>query len=426
MDIETIKETGGIIRSLLRFTAAIFITLLVWGCGAVPHLKEGSETSYIRLPFVRVLLENGSPELTISGGSSFAIECVGGGKNVVYYSSRPITVRTDEGLISLAMGKTRINDSFEEINIMPRSDRELLSYRNQKYRGMLRVIPHGINLRLINIIHMDDYLRGVVPPEMGTVTEADSEAIKAQAVAARTYSLGHLSQYAGEPYDMRSDVADQLYQGASVETPLISRAIDETRGYVIKYGDNLINAYYHSTCGGSTDYIEEVWDKPAAPYLRAVADSGACGWSKYSHWRETYRPEQMKMMIEQYLSSERGREIHIGDLEDISITARTAGGRVAEMEIRTADRTYTFGGDKVRWIFRRSSNPELILQSARFDVRTEFDSSRRLTRIELDGSGYGHGVGMCQCGAMGMSHNGRKFDQILAFYYPNTKLVKLY
>ena len=402
------------------------LILIIWGCGVVPRLHEGTEAGYVRLPFVRVLLENGRKELTIESGKNFSIECTRGGNSYVYYSTQPVTIHQERGRLSIWMKQSKVDGDFSEILIMPRHKNDFLRIYDRPYRGMFRIVPYGANLRLINIVHMDDYLKGVVPPEIGKVGEPELEAVKAQAVAARTYAMAHLSQYPEEPYDMKSDVSDQLYDGVRVENDLVSKAIDQTRGYVIKYKDNLINAYYHSTCGGSTDDIDEVWDKAGMPYLRPVRDSGFCSWSKYYNWKESYSAKQIKMRIEEYLSSERGRQIRIGDILDIIIRGHTAGGRVADMVVRTTDGDYTFGKDKIRWVFTRSSNPELILQSAGFDVRPEYDGNGKLSRVDFIGGGYGHGVGMCQCGALGMARAGRKYGDILTHYYRNVTLAKLY
>ncbi|SYZ74833.1 conserved hypothetical protein [Candidatus Zixiibacteriota bacterium] len=414
------------VRPSLRLFVGLAVIIVVWGCSAVPQLHEGGEMVNVRLPFVRVLVENNSPEVKISSHGSYSLEGLIGDKSYVYYSSHPIQIRPDRGMMSLSLGRDKIGERYDEVMVMPRGGDGYLEFNGKGYRGMLRIVRHGMNLMVINVAHIDDYLKGVVPPEMGKVGDSDLEAIKAQAVAARTYSMSRLSQYPGESYDLRNDVTDQLYEGVEAEVPLISKAIDATRGYVIKFQDGFITAYYHSTCGGYTDDIEEVWDKPAAPYLRAVDDSGACSWSKYYRWHETYTAQQLKMRLEQYLSADRGREVHLDDITDIRITSRTAGGRVAEMILKTTSRDYTFGKDKIRWVFKRSSNPELILQSAKFDVEPLYDNNGRLIKVDFAGGGYGHGVGMCQCGAMGMARRGKKFDQILKFYYRNTNLVKLY
>jgi stage II sporulation protein D len=420
------NNLGNYLHQGFLFQTAIILIIIIWGCTAVPRLKEGSELSFIRLPFARVLIDNDVKEINISGVGQYAVECIRGEENYVYHSSQSMKVMQEDGRLTLYANKSRIGDDFDEIILSPRAKKGFLKYNNRRYRGMFRIILRGSSLRLINIVHIDDYLKGVVPPEMGPVGKEEFEAIKAQTIAARTYSLKRLSQYPGEPFDLRSDVTDQLYQGVESENELISEAIEQTRGYVIKYGDSLITAYYHSTCGGNTDQIEEVWDKPAAEYLKSVTDSGACEWSKYYHWKESYTPEQLKMRIERFLSSENGREISIENITDIKITKRTSGGRVAELVVQTKNSEYAFGKDKIRWAFKRSSKPELILPSARFTIELLRDDAGELIRIDFVGGGYGHGVGMCQCGAMGMSRNGREFKQILSLYYKDTRLVKLY
>ncbi len=413
-------------RWLLRPAAGILLILIVWGCGAVPDLKEGSEGAFVRLPFVRILLENNSKSLTITSGTHFALECMKNDKSLVYQTSQPITFGQDGGRISVRTNRDRIGDGFNEVVVIPRGNKGLLSYRGKRYRGMFKIIPHGSNLRLINIVHMDDYLKGVVPPEIGFVGEKEFEAIKAQAVAARTYSMSHLSQYPGEPFDMKSDISDQVYLGMGAEKDIVSRAVEETSGYVAKYRGEFINAYYHSTCGGYTDDIDAVWDKAPEPYLRAVNDSGYCKWSKYFTWNESYTSGQLKIMIEQFLSAERGRVVSIGDIIDLHIKSNTAGGRIAELVVETSRGNFSFSGDRIRWVIKRSSNPEMILQAARFKVKTSHDVAGKLVRADFEGGGYGHGVGMCQCGALGMARNGWKYKNILTFYYRDVEIIKLY
>jgi len=420
---------GKYLRKAIRYSASIgtilLLMVIVWGC-TVPGLQEGSESNYMRLPFVRVLLDGSHSEYTVDSKGSFSVECISGDKSMVYYSTRGVTVKQARRRLAVFIGRDKLDGEYDEILFTPRSEKHFLNYGGKRFRGVFRIIPNGGNLRIINVIHLDEYLKGVVPSEIGFTGDAEFEAIKAQAVAARTYSMSHLDQYPGEPFDLRSDVADQVYNGVRVEKEIVSRAIDETRGYVMKYNDKLINAYYHSTCGETTDDIDEVWDKKSQPYLRAVPDSGFCSWSKYSSWRESYTAKQLKLRLEEYLSSERGRIVRIGHITDMEITGRTAGGRVASMQIRTSERPIVTGKDKIRWVFTRSSNPEMILQSAAFDIEKSFDINGRLNRVDFIGQGYGHGVGMCQCGAIGMSRAGRKHEDILKHYYRNVDLIRLY
>lgn len=414
------------VKVFSRLGSGLLLIVVIWGCGAIPALKEGTESNYVRLPFVRILLDNGTDEMLITSGTPFSIECMKGDKSYIYHASHPVKATIKNGLISVSMNRSKIGEGFDNVIISPRGNRGFLGYKNRRYRGMFKILPRGSNMQLINIAHMDDYLKGVVPPEIGFSGEKELEAIKAQAVAARTYSMSHLLQYPDEPYDMKADVSDQVYLGIEVEKDNINRAVDETRGFVIRHRGQLISAYYHSTCGGYTDDIAEVWDKADAPYLRAVHDSGYCSWSKYYGWKESYTGKQLKLMIEQYLSSMRGRQISIGDITDIYVRAKTPGGRISDLAVKTAQGKYTFGKDKIRWVIKRSSNPELILQSARFKIETDHDSKGRLIRADFSGGGYGHGVGMCQCGAIGMARKGWEFADILTYYYKNTDISKLY
>jgi stage II sporulation protein D len=291
---------------------------------------------------------------------------------------------------------------------------------------MIRLLPRGDIVRVINILYLEDYLRGVVPPEIGLRVETELEAVKAQAVAARTYAMAHLKQYEGDPYDMKASILDQVYEGYSGENELSNKAIDATAGLVMMNQDVMIDAYFHSTCGGRTDDIDDVWDRKEVPYLKSVDDQGACSWSKYYTWQETFTEQQLRGRIEQYLASDRGRELRVGQITDVTISERTAGGRVRRLLVRTDQDVFRFEKDRIRWVIGRTSNPELILPSDRFDVELERDGSQNVVRVKFSGQGYGHGVGMCQCGAIGHSRNGWKFDRILQLYYTNVNIKKLY
>ncbi len=414
------------IKHLVLSAISLLLFIIIFGCGMVPDLKEGSESIHVRLPFVRILLDDTRSSLTVDSETPYSLECLRGEKSLVYHASYPVQIKKRGGELAVYLGSDMIGDNFNEIIVAPRGNSGFLEYDYRRYRGIFKMLPRGRNIQVINIVHMDDYLKGVVPHEIGFNKERDGEAIKAQAVAARTYAMAHLSQYADTPYDMKADISDQVYMGVNGEVDNISRAVDSTRGYIIKYRGNLINAYYHSTCGGFTDDIDEVWDKQAEPYLRAVEDSGYCSWSKYYNWKESYTARQLKLRIEEYLSSQRGRTIRIGDITDMYVRSLTAGGRVALLVVETTSGDYQFGRDKIRWVFTRSSNPELILQSARFSLNVQKDANGRLKRADFIGGGWGHGVGMCQCGAIGMSRAGWKFEDILTYYYHNTEILKLY
>lgn len=414
-------------RLFLRISSGLVLLVLLWSCATVPGLQEESVSNFIRVPFVRALLDVSSEEVSMSADGSFAIECLSGGVQEVFYSSQPVRVMNERGQLTVINHRgDEIRYGLDEVNIIPRGSGNRARLGKKQYRGILKVLPHGETSRIINIVFMEDYLRGVVPPEIGPRDKSEIEAVKAQAVAARTYAMAHLKQYDGEPYDIKSSIMDQLYEGVSVENKLVNEAIDETAGEVIMYHDELIHAYYHSTCGGRTDNIEDVWDRQEIPYLKSVDDGDADSWSKYYTWREVFTERQLRGRIEQYLASDRGRDLRIAPITNVTIGERTAGGRIRTLLVHTASDIYRFHKDRIRWVIGRTSNPDLILPSARFDVHIERDGEGNVIRVTFDGHGYGHGVGMCQCGAIGHAREGWTSDRILTQYYTNVELKKLY
>jgi len=414
-------------KLLLRVGTGLILLVLVWSCASVPGLREESTGTFIRVPFVRVLLEEGADQVKIGAEASFAIECLSQGQQSVYFSGQPVTITNEQRLLRVTDRKNNVIESaLDEVNIIPRGSGNRVRVNNRSYRGIMKVLPNGYTIRLINLVYMEDYLRGVVPPEIGQRTDEEIEAVKAQSVAARTYAMAHLKQYGAEPYDMKSSVIDQIYEGMSVENRLVNKAIEETTGRVITHQDEFINAYYHSTCGGTTDNIADIWDRKEVPYLKSVEDGTACSWSKYYTWQEVFTEPQLRGRVEQYLSSDRGRDLRIGIITDLEIMQRTAGGRVAKLLIRTENHTYSFYKDRIRWVIRRTSDPELILPSDRFDVIIDRGPGEKIKAITFKGRGYGHGVGMCQCGAIGHARDGWTCEQILKHYYTGVEIKKLY
>lgn len=421
------KNELNMIDKIIRAVPIVLsLIVLAAGCGIEPTVREGSEGAYVRLPFVKVLLDESRDVITVDGEDDYSIEGVVKGANVVYKTGSKVRIKNEYGRLHVWLEGQLIPESYGELFVIPNPRRSILKLNGKPYRGMFQIIPNRSNIRVINNVHVDDYLKGVVPTEIGNVGEEELEAVKAQAVAARTYAISHVGQYDGEPYDLKSDVSDQVYGGIETERKLISKGVDATRGYVIMYHDRPINAYYHSTCGGLTDEIDKVWDKAETPYLKSVYDEAYCQWSKYFTWEEVYTVDQLQLRIEQYLSSDRGKIIRIGDITDIAVTSRTPGGRVADLTVTTDRGTYHFGKDRIRWVFRRSTNPNLILQSARFNVVLRRDDRGKIETAAFRGGGYGHGVGMCQCGAIGRSRAGQSFEQILRTYYSGVELKKLY
>lgn len=415
------------LKYIAQFGTAFCLMALVWSCAKIPGLQEEKNGEYIRIPFVRVLLEENKAEFTVTAEESFAIECLKEGTQSIFYSAQPIKIINQGNFVKVMNHKGNIiAEHLDEANILPRGNNNKLIVLDKKFRGIMKFLPQGGNVQLINIIYMEDYLRGVVPPELGKRKESEIEAVKAQAVAARTYAMAHLKQYSNQPYDMKSSIIDQVYGGASVELKIVNRAIDETAGQVLYYQDDYVNAYYHSTCGGMTDNIEQVWERKESPYLKAAKDDDACSWSKYFRWKEHFTEQQIRNRIEQYLSSDRGKDLRIAKIKDIKIVGRTPGGRVSVMKVTTENDIFKFKKDRIRWVLGRTSNPDLILPSDNFDVHITKAQDGYIDAVTFSGKGYGHGVGMCQCGAIGLSRQGWNFIDILKRYYTDVEIKKLY
>ena len=170
-----------------------------------------------------------------------------------------------------------------------------VTYGGIAYRGILRLRRSGDKIRVINELPLETYLLGVVPTELGPKVFPQLEAIKAQAVAARTYALKNLGRFNGRGYDICDTPACQAYEGMKNETELSDIAVAETRGLVIYYGDELIDALYTSTCGGETDDVENVFPGRNDPYLRGKTSYLA----KYPAWKLPPRPVKRKHIAEE-------------------------------------------------------------------------------------------------------------------------------
>ena len=304
-------------------------------------------------------------------------------------------------------------------------DGSLASVSGRPYRGDLAFYGADDGVLAVNVVTIDDYLRGVVPLEIGTRAEGDSAAVQAQAVTARSYAYTHLSDEPGHEYDVTSGVLDQVYGGVGAETPVASEAVESTRTLVLSYAGRVVNAPYHSTCGGSTAAASEVWHSPDEPYLRPVSDQipGTdryyCDISPRFRWTRTIDGAKLNAAVRRYLAEYAavpGR--NPGAVQSVSIASLTRSGRVGTLTISTDRGNFVLRGNDIRYVLREPGGE--ILNSTFFNVESVSDIDGGLARLVIRGNGYGHGVGMCQWGAIGRARAGQNFRTILATYYPGT------
>lgn len=300
-----------------------------------------------------------------------------------------------------------------------------LEIDDASYRGaLLFTASNNGTFAVVNYLDVEEYLRGVVPLEMGVRPLREIEALKAQAVAARTYTYHRIMQRSSAPFDMVATVADQVYGGAGVENREADIAVKQTEGLVLVYADSLALAYYHSTCGGRTADVYDVWEKPPQHYLQSVADLDSaqnpyCIISNYASWHEKWSRQEFSRIVMGELKKNYPKEQFTGDVIDFSIQEWFPCGRVKRCTITGRGWQKVVGGDKIRFILRRATAGNPILRSASFSVKIPLGLT-----IELTGQGYGHGVGMCQMGAVNRARCGQTFQTILSAYYSGITIAK--
>jgi stage II sporulation protein D len=309
----------------------------------------------------------------------------------------------------------------------------LMRIGERDYRGeaLIRAAASG-RVTVVNLVRLEEYLLGVVPREMGRRPASEIEALKAQAVAARTYAIGNLGGRDALGFDLYATVMDQVYGGALDEDSIVSRSVWETRGEILTHAGSPILAYYASTCGGSTANIEDSWPwRAPLPYLRAVSDRVPgtdrhyCDTSNRFQWTTRWTRQELLAVLGQTLPLHTGRQVETARrIERVALVGRNASER-ATIELAVDGRRYTLRADSLRWVLRPQVGAA-ILNSSRLHAVEAQTSGGEVTALEIRGGGWGHAIGMCQVGAMGRARAGHDYDQILRAYYSGAQLTRLY
>jgi stage II sporulation protein D len=267
-----------------------------------------------------------------------------------------------------------------------------------KYFGNIEVWKGEGGLYIINEISLEDYVKGVVAAEVGSKWE--SEALKAQAVAARTYALHQrLNNVTSKmPYDLTSTVLHQAYKGNDIPASIV-KAVDETKGEVLMFEGKPIIAYYHSTSGGITEDPGEVFGK-SYPYLKSIETS--CELSPFYMWEKRIPASDIE------------RAINISGLKDIIIDSYTVSNRVKVFRLVTESGDVEVSGNDFRKNIGWDQLPSTLIT----------DITRDGTTFIFEGRGYGHGVGMCQWSALEMAKEGKNYKEILSTFYPGTTIER--
>jgi stage II sporulation protein D len=356
--------------------------------------------------------------------------------------------------------KLIFDDTSISLFIQPLPNKDLtplVNINGKKYRGGMEFKRFSdSDMTVINVVDFEQYLYGVLPREMGGSWPL--EALKAQAVAARTYAVLHMNKYLKYGFNLDATTASQVYGGFEVENPNCTRAVEETRGEVLTYKGKPAYIYYFSTSGGHTEDIRNVWGGSGAPYLIGVEDTyEPTERADRGIWTVEMTPERVKEVL-------KVQNYDLGEIISIKPVEYSTAGRVIKLKIVGTKGEYIFEKQETRTIFGA-----YFMNSQHYTVSTDSDiyisginakspilttgseikviSRRGITSINpslgrfyvkgantkksyavipqlytFNGRGWGHGVGLSQWGARGMAENGFKYDEILTHYFPGTQI----
>ena len=399
-------------------------------------------------PVLRVLLRQ-EATLTVGAREGIARLTDGAGRTVAELTpGQPLRLELDpqgEGLLvepeAGAAGPRRL--PVAELWLTPRREggaQGLVQLGEQAFRGRLQLSRQGDLLQAVNHVSLESYLAGVVGSEMPASWPLD--ALRAQAVAARTYALAQRRPAA--PYDLKATVASQVYRGVAAETASTRAAVASTRGQVLMHGGSLINAVFHSSSGGSTENSGEMWTRQL-PYLVSVPDFDQS--APVHRWEKSFDPLQLRQAFRE-----------TDGLQAIEVLATSSTGRIrrarvlgpaGSLELSGAELRQRLGLRSTLVTFQlqpvASPGPLPIASSTSGPPGAVSGSLRRLLAatpppplpqgdgadlaslpsLRVSGRGFGHGVGMSQWGAHALALRGEDYRRILSHYYRGAELRTL-
>jgi len=319
----------------------------------------------------------------------------------VYIKSRRLKKSRVKGVKDgMAIGKNFYK--LKRIHILTNKYLTIYSKNKKKrYRGFIEISIENNKLLVVNHLDLEKYVRGVLYHEVSD--KWPMEAMKAQAVATRTYALFQIEENKDQKFDVTSDIYSQVYGGRSAERFRTNRAVSQTKGEVLTYKGNIIPTYFHSNSGGYTENVSELW-KHNYPPLKGRVDEFANGAPSY-HWKKNFRLKDIQNKLN-------NNGYKIGLIKNIRIKERNESGRIRTLvlDARNGKVIHISGKD-----FRQIIGPNLIKSN-------NYTIVMRGYFIDLIGKGWGHGVGMSQWGAHNMAKKRKQYKEILNYYYPGTRL----
>jgi stage II sporulation protein D len=359
--------------------------------------------------------------LTLAGGVASATELrvgiqqgaktvrVGASGNAVVTDGSGRTLGTLPpmlGFVAQVQGGQVVLHTFRGRDLWVRpTDNSFVFISDDWYRGRLRLVARPDGLLAVNHVPLEEYLYSVVGSEMYPFWPL--EALKAQAVAARSFILFRLRRPADPDFDVGRTVTWQAYKGYSRESDSTREAVTATTGQVVTYRGQIIEAVYHAASGGHTENVEDIWSAPR-PYLRGVPDFDQEA-PVYS-WQKTFTQAELSRLLP-----------GVGQVTSLTPVRTTPQGRVVEMRVTGTTGTKTFTGSELRRLLDLRSTLFQVTPT-RGDVASTNPVNAPDGSFEFQGRGFGHGLGMSQWGAFGLAQRGYNYQQILQYYYQGTEI----
>ena len=405
----------------IRYSFCLLLLSLIAGCSASKKFTDNeSNDSYYEdnSSIIRVLLDEKTDSYSYTADEPVLLKEEL--KTIANLSSgERIQFKADGNKVKSKVGTREYISKF--FQIIP-EDKRTISLNDKNYKGSLRIASHNNKIQIINTLALEEYLKGVVPAEMPVGKGNDNyEALRAFSICARTYAVRKLNS--ANNYDIYNDTRDQVYGGEGSERTLSNKAIKETRGLILTYNNTPAVTFYHSTCGGFTEDGTNVFSVKNAPYLQSIKDGEEplCSISPKFSWTEFYTSME-------FIQRLRAAGLVSGfawKIDSLNINTRFKSGRVNELQVTLKDdsnhvKIIKMNGNNIRSIIRTGDN-NAILNSNLFDIRKDEHAN-----VTIIGRGYGHGVGLCQFGAITLSKMGKDYNYILSHYYPGTKITKQY
>lgn len=350
---------------------------------------------------LRVAIEEGVSQVTV-GSSTRALVRDGTGKDLGEIAAmNAFVAQPSAGKVALDRWQS------SQFWIEPTGD-GYVYIGDRWYRGRTLVVPTGKGLAAVNYVDIEKYLYSVLGAEMSASWPL--EALKAQAVAARSYALYQREKAANGVYDVGDTTAWQVYRGISDEAASTQQAVNATAGQVLIHKGQIIEAVFHSASGGHTENVENVWLQ-ALPYLKGVPDFDKG--SPVYEWTEKFSQADLSARI-----------AGVGNILSMQPERTTPQGRIISMRVVGDAGSRNMSGDELR--------SALNLRSTKFTVIPEYaettskaKSQKAPISFQIKGNGFGHGLGLSQWGAYNMALQGYKYQQIVLHYYKNTILAKI-